>query len=417
MNMQLTAQNVSMERKSFFPALIALTLGAFAIGMAELVIMGLLPSISLDLHIPISKAGLLISGYAIGVAIGGPVLSALTIRMPRKRMLYTLMIIFILGNLIASMSSSYELLMIARIISSLAHGTFMGLAALVAASMAGPEKRASAIASITAGMTIATIAGVPLGTLIGQHFGWEATFIIIGLFGIMSLLGIIRFVPEISFSQSGGVRSEIHAFARPDVLIALGVIVFGFGGLFTAFTYIAPILTDLAGFQEHNITLVLILFGIGVTLGNIYGGKVADWRLVPSLLVNLFLLTIVMFVFHFTVVHKISALITIFIWGFFAYSIVPAIQVRVLDAAKDAPTLASTMIHTAFNIGNAGGAALGGFTVTFIGLQYLPWIAAGVTFTGLVLMLSGLVVERKKIGARLLLRRSTKPELTVKERW
>ena len=279
MNMQLSVNSASLERKKFLPALMALTLGAFAIGMAELVIMGLLPNISQDLNISLSKAGFLISGYAIGVAVGGPLLTALTYRIPRKKMLYMLMIIFILGNVLASISSTYLMLMLARIVSSLAHGTFMGLATLVASTLAAPEKRASAIASITAGITISTIAGVPLGTFVGQNLGWETTFIVIALLGTLSLAGIIRFVPEVTINRSGGIKSEIHTFKKPQVLLSLGVIVFGFGGLFTAFTFIAPILSAISGFQESNVTLILILFGIGVTLGNSYGGKVADWRL------------------------------------------------------------------------------------------------------------------------------------------
>lgn len=384
---------------SSMAALITLTIGAFAIGMAEFVIMGLLPDIARTYEVTVSRAGMLISGYAIGVAVGGPVIAAFTSRFPRKLLLCVLMLVFVAGNVLAIVSPTFTILMVARIVSSLAHGTFLGAAALIAASLAAPDKRASAIAMIMTGMTVANIAGVPFGTFIGQHYGWEMTFAVIAALGLLTFAGIAFLVPDARTSKSASVRSELLAMAKPQVLLALGVILFGFGGLFATFTYIAPILTDLSGFREQNVILILIVFGIGVTLGNIFGGKLADRHPARSLALCLALLVPLLLALDAALPYRTPAVIGIFLWGFMSYSLVPAMQVRVLEAARDAEGMAATVIHSAFNIGNAAGAALGGLIIAGAGLRHLPLASAAVTFVGLALALISMRKRRSSTGA------------------
>ncbi|AJY77804.1 arabinose transporter permease [Paenibacillus beijingensis] len=385
---------VKKERSASW-ALFSLTLGAFAIGMTEFVIMGLLTNIADDLQVSISSAGQLITGYALGVAAGGPIMTVLTYRMPRKQLLCALMVIFIAGNVLAALSSNYTILMIARIVTSFAHGTFFGIGSVVATGLVKPEKRASAIAMMMAGLTIANILGVPFGTFIGQQFGWSATFWVVAAFGTVAFLGVALLVPSVSSSDSQlNLGREFHAFRKPQVMLALAMSIFGFGGVFTAFTYIAPILQDITGFREDQIPYILLLFGVGVTLGNLLGGKLADRRLMPSLMVCLALLTAILIVFYFTDHLKAATVVTIFLWGTFSFAIVPGLQMRVLDMAKDAPSLASTVNHSALNLSNAGGAFLGGLTVSGIGLQYVPLAAAIIAVIGLLITITSYTMER-----------------------
>ncbi|MFC7392921.1 MFS transporter [Scopulibacillus cellulosilyticus] len=385
------------KRTQGFPiALAALTIGAFAIGMTEFVIMGLLPNVAGDLHVSISKAGQLITGYALGVAVGGPVLTALTYRTPRKALLCILMAIFIVGNALAAVSTNYTFLMIARIVAAFAHGTFFGVGSIIASSLVRPEKRASAVAIMFTGLTLANILGVPFGTFIGQQFGWRVSFWIITFLGLIAFIGIMMLVPRVQTNNQQSLRKEINIFRHPQVSIALLMTIFGFGGVFTAFTYITPILERITGFAEHSVTIILVLFGVGVTIGNILGGKLADWRLMPSLIVNLTLLAIILAVFSITDGHKILAVATIFIWGIAAFGIVPSLQVRIMNVAKDAPTIASTSNQSAFNLGNAGGAFLGGFAVDHTGLHTVPWIASLVTIIGLIITVVSYVIDRRR---------------------
>jgi DHA1 family inner membrane transport protein len=369
-------------------AIIALLISAFAIGTTEFVIMGILPEVAGDLHVSLSSAGLLVTGYALGVAIGGPLITAFTGRMPRKSLLFGLMIIFVAGNLLASLAPNYTILMVARILSALAHGTFFGVGSIVATRIVAPDKQASAIALMFAGLTLANILGVPLGTFIGGLWGWRATFGVVTALGLISLVGIMGLVPQIQREQNTGFRQEIGVLYNKQVILALLMTVFGFGGVFTAFTFIAPLLTDITGFGSGAVTPILLLFGLGTTIGNTIGGKLADWKLMPSLAGFIALLTLVLTVFTFTIDNKIATVITVFALGLAAFTIVPALQMRVLAKAKDSPTLASAMNISAFNLGNAGGAFLGAWVIdSGLGLHSLPWVAAVVSGIGLLLTL------------------------------
>ena len=359
--------------------LLALAISAFAIGTTEFVIMGLLPNVARDLAVSIPSAGLLVTGYALGVAVGAPLLAVLTSKMPRKLALQMLMAVFIVGNVLCAVAPNYGLLMFARVVTSFAHGSFFGIGAVVAASLVPAEKRASAIALMFTGLTLANVLGVPFGTFIGQEFGWRATFWIVAVLGVLSALGVTALVPNRHDAGPSNLGREVRVLKEPQVWLALAMTVLGFGGVFVVFTYIAPILEQVGGFSPHGVTLVLVLFGVGLTIGNTIGGKLADRALMPSLMGILIALAIVMAVFATTSHSQTGTIVTIFVWGIAAFATVPPLQTRVVEKAKHAPNLASTLNIGAFNVGNAGGAWLGGVVLTHgYALDSLPWVAAAV---------------------------------------
>ncbi|WP_248924762.1 MFS transporter [Paenibacillus hamazuiensis] len=378
-------------------AIYALTLGAFAIGMTEFVIMGLLPEVAADLNVSIPAAGLLITGYALGVAVGAPFITISTHKMPRKALLLLLMGIFIAGNALAAVAPNYAVLMAARFVAALTHGSFFGVGSVVAAELVPKEKRAGAIALMFTGLTLANILGVPFGTFLGQAYGWRSTFWVITAIGIVALIGVMTLVPKVKAAPSS-LSQELGVLRRPAVHIALLMTVFGFGGVFTAFTYIAPILTDITGFSSGAVSYILVLFGVGITIGNIYGGKLADWKLLPSLIGTLVLLAVTLALFSLTDAYKIPALITIFVLGVASFGTVPGLQLHMLNTAKEAPTLASTLNIAAFNLGNAFGAYLGGIVIDLQiggGLPAVPLTAALVTVIGILFALWGLQMRQK----------------------
>ncbi len=366
--------------------LLALAISAFAIGTTEFVIMGLLPEVASDLAVSLPSAGWLVSGYALGVAVGAPLLAVITSRMPRKLALQLLMGVFIVGNVMCALAGTYPLLMIARVVTSFAHGSFFGIGAVVAASLVPQEKRASAIALMFTGLTLANVLGVPFGTFIGQQFGWRMAFWIVSGLGVLSLAGVAALVPNRHDTGPVGLGHEVRVLKEPQVWLALAMTVLGFGGVFVVFTYIAPILEQVSGFSPHGVTLILVLFGIGLTVGNTIGGKLADRALMPSLMGILVVLAIVMAVFARTSHSQIAAAVTVFVWGIAAFATVPPLQMRVVEKATAAPNLASTLNIGAFNVGNAGGAWLGGLAIGHgYGLDALPWVAAAVAVAALLL--------------------------------
>ncbi|MGO4499489.1 MFS transporter [Paenibacillus sp. 2RAB27] len=395
MNTSHALQGTATEKERFPISLFSLTVGAFAIGMTEFVIMGILPNVADDLNVSISQAGQLITGYALGVAFGAPILAMLTHKLPQKRLLLVLMLIFILGNGLAALAPSYGVVMAARLITALAHGTFFGVGSVIAANLVRPEKRASAISVMMAGLTIANILGVPLGTYIGQHLGWRASFGSVVIMGIVSFIGILIFIPQITQKTNSSLAKQVRALLQPRLLLVFLIGALGCSSLFAVFTYIAPILINITGFKESSVTWILVLFGFGVTLGNILGGKMADWKLMPSLIGNFAALALILAVFAYTDQFPVAAIITIFIWGIAAFGILPGLQIRIMNLAKEAPELAATSTHSALNLGNAGGAFLGGWAITHIGLSSLPWIGAGLTGAGFVLMLWSYLRDRK----------------------
>ncbi|MFB9325931.1 MFS transporter [Paenibacillus aurantiacus] len=374
----------------------SLTVGAFAIGMTEFVIMGILPDVATALDVSISRAGQLITGYALGVAFGAPILAMLTHRLPQKALLLLLMAIFVLGNLIAVVAPNYAVVMAARLVTALAHGTFFGVGSVIAASLVRPEKKAGAVSIMMAGLAIANIIGVPLGTFIGQHLGWRASFGSVAIMGVISLIGIMIFIPRVENKSDVSLGQQVRALLQPKLLLVLLIGALGCSSLFAVFTYITPILTEITGISERAVSWVLVLFGVGVTVGNIVGGKLADWKLMPSLLVNFAVLAGVLALFAVTDKVPAAAIVTVFVWGVAAFGILPGLQLRIMNLAKEAPELAATSTHSALNLGNASGAFIGGAVITHWGLAKLPLVGGGLTAAGLVMLVASYVYDRRK---------------------
>ncbi|WP_160031649.1 MFS transporter [Paenibacillus sp. An7] len=392
-----THPNASKKKERFPFALICLTLGAFAIGMTEFVIMGILPNVASDLSVTIPQAGQLITGYALGVAIGAPVLTILTNRIPQKPLLCILMAIFILGNFIGAIAPTYELLMGSRLLTALAHGTFLGTGSLIATQLVRPEKRAGAVSMVLAGLTISNIIGVPFGTMIGQNMGWRASFIAITIMGIISLIGIILLIPKIEQTTEASLSKEVRSLFQPQVLLVLATGAFGACSMFTVFTYITPLMTDITGFQESSVTWILVMYGVGVTFGNMIGGRLADWKLMPSMIAIYSVLTALLFILSGVLHYPVLTLIFVFLWGAAAFAILPGIQLRIMNLAHEAPRLAATSSHSALNVGNASGAFIGGFIITHAGLAYIPLTGALMAAMGIIgAVLSYNQVEKRK---------------------
>jgi len=370
----------------FFPPLLALAIGAFGIGVTEFAPMGMLPAIATDLGVSIPSAGLLVSAYAMGVLIGAPLMTLTTARVPRRTLLIALMGIFTVGNLLAALADSYTTLLLARVLTSFNHGAFFGVGAVVAASVVAPEKRAGAVAGMFLGLTIATIGGVPLATWVGETIGWRTAFFGIAGLGAAAMLSLRLALPDLPGAQSGNMLAEVQVLGRAAVLKALGLTVLGSSAMFTVFTYIAPILREEAHASTGFVTGMLVLFGIGMTIGNIWSGRAADRAPDRTLIIGLGLLTAVLLVFAETMRWPLPAAAAILVWGFASFAIVPPLQMRVMEAAGDAPNLASAMNIGAFNFGNAIGAALGGFVISHR-LGYPAVALAGAAMAGSALLI------------------------------
>jgi DHA1 family inner membrane transport protein len=370
-------------------ALYALAAGAFGIGTTEFVIMGLLIQVATDLQVSIATAGLLISGYALGVFVGAPILTVATSRWPRKAVLIGLMAIFTLGNICCAMAPNYTVLLLARVITSLAHGTFFGVGSVVATSLVAAVRRASAISIMFTGLTIATLLGVPAGAWLGLHFGWRSTFWAVAAIGVIAMLVIAALVPAShEHGKRIAVREELRVIGNPSVLLGLLMTVLGFAGVFTVFTYIQPILTEVTGFAQSAVSPILLMFGVGLVAGNLLGGKLADRHLTRALLLTLVALMVVLGVMTFALHSKMLAVLFVGLLGIAAFATVPPLQLWVLHKAEDAKSLASSLNIGAFNLGNALGAWLGGIVVIRgPGLGALTWIAALVAFSGLLIAL------------------------------
>jgi predicted MFS family arabinose efflux permease len=361
-------------------ALLALTLSAFAIGTTEFVIVGLLPTIASDLGVDLPSAGLLVSLYALGVAVGAPLLTALTGRLPRKVLLLSLMVLFTLGNLLAWKAPGYESLIIARIVTGLAHGVFFSIGSTIATSLVSKEKAASAIAIMFTGLTVALVTGVPLGTFIGQHFGWRETFLAVSALGVIAFIGSLIFVPRnIQHSKPASVMQQLQVLKQPRLLLVYAMTAVGYGGSFIAFTYLAPILQHVSGFSAGAVSLVLLVYGVSVAIGNIWGGKLADRKGPTDALKIIFLaLAAVLVLLTFTAGNPWLALATVLVWGAVAFGNVPGLQVYVVRQAERhtprAVDVASGLNIAAFNLGIAGGAWGGGLIVSHLGLIHTAWI-------------------------------------------
>ncbi|MEW6123519.1 MAG: MFS transporter [Pseudomonadota bacterium] len=376
-------------------SLLSLAVAAFGIGTTEFVIMGLLPDVARDLGVSIPSAGLLVTGYALGVVVGAPILAVLTARLPRKGTLIGLMAMFIGGNVLCALAPSYGLLMGARVATALCHAAFFGIGSVVAADLVPRDRRAQAIALMFAGLTLANVLGVPAGTAFGQWMGWRATFWAVAAIGIAALVALTILLPARLPMAGGSILTEFRVLKDPQVGLAMLISVVTSASLFCVFTYISPLLSATAGLSPDAITGALLLFGAGLTAGNMLGGKLADWRLMPSLMATLVAIIAILLVFVPASRAPVSALVVLPLWGVLAFALVPLLQLRVVDTAGAAPNLASTLNQGAFNLGNALGAWIGGLAITAgVAYAHLPLVAALLSAAALGLSALSALMDR-----------------------
>ncbi|WP_068621142.1 MFS transporter [Paenibacillus tuaregi] len=391
---------MSLDKKRSTLALLALAISAFAIGTTEFISVGLLPLIASDLHISVTLAGLTVTLYALGVTFGAPVLTSLTSGVPRKTLLMWIMIVFIAGNSLAAWSGTIAVLLVARIVSALAHGVFMSIGSTLAADLVPENRRASAISMMFSGLTIATVTGVPLGTWVGQQLGWRAAFLAIAVVGVLAFLANVLLVPA-------GLRKGVRTPAREQVklvtngrlLLAFAITALGYGGTFVVFTYLSPLLHEITGFGEETVALLLLVYGIAIAAGNIIGGKAANRNPITALFYMFIAQALILFILMFTAPFKTAGLITIILMGLFAFMNVPGLQIYVLTLAErfvpKAVDVASAMNIAAFNAGIALGAYLGGLVTDKLGLIHTTWFGALMALAAVLLTGVSRSLERK----------------------
>lgn len=376
--------------------LFALAVAAFGIGTTEFVIMGLLPDVARDLGVTIPAAGMLVSGYALSVTIGAPIVALLTAKLPRKTTLLGLMGVFILGNLMCALAPDYWSLMAARVLTALCHGAFFGIGAVVATGLVPRHQRSRAVALMFSGLTLANVLGVPFGTALGHVAGWRATFGAIVPIGIAAALAIAFILPRDREAPAGNLLSEFSVLRKPQVLLAMALSVLSSVSLFTVFTYITPILETVSGLTPQGVTTALLLFGVGITVGNLFGGRLADWRLMPAVMISFTALAVACAGFGLAAPMMVPAVAAMVLWGVVQFSLGAPLQTRVVDQAHEAPNLASTLNQGAFNLGNAAGAWLGGAAIT-AGMPYgqIPYLGAAVAVLGLAVAVLSYALDRR----------------------
>ena len=381
----LPIDSVATDSASFRRAAWALGVGAFAIGTGEFAIMGLLPDVATDLGVSIPKAGHVISAYAFGVIIGAPVLAVLAAHWRRRTLLVSLMALFALGNFATVLAPGYGAMVIMRVLTGLPHGAYFGVAALVAASLAPANRRASAVGLVMSGLTSATLVGVPLAAWLGQHFGWRAAFVLVGSIGAVACILIQRGVPNLEADHNASPWRELSALAKPQVWLTLGIAAIGFGGMFAVLSYIKPLLTDVTHMSVDSVPLVLALFGVGMVVGNLVGARLADQSLMKTVGGLLVWSALILSGIVFTAPYPVAISINVLLLGTIV-AIAPALQIRLMDVAGHAQTLAAALNHSAFNTANAVGAWLGGVAIS----AGLGWTSTG--WVGTILSVAGLAV-------------------------
>jgi DHA1 family inner membrane transport protein len=399
----MEASETSGQRKHILlhTPLMALAIAAFGIGTSEFIIMGLLPNLSDDFHVSIPKAGVLVTGYALSVTIGAPIVAIATAKLERKLALVLLMGVFTLGNLACAVAPTYNLLFAARVLSALCHGAFFGIGSVVASNLVPRNQRAQAIALMFSGLTLANVLGVPAGTALGQAFGWRAAFWAIVPIGIAAAAAVFFLVPS-QPTGSGSLLHEFRVLRKPQVLLVLAMSVLTSASLFCVFTYIAPMLEAVTLVSPHTVTLTLLLFGVGITIGNLLGATLSDWRPMAFLIGALLTLIASLLVLYYAEPHVLPAIAMIFIWGAIQFAAGAPLQSRIVDHAAVAPNLASTLNQGAFNFGNATGASLGGLLLT-AGYTYrqLPFASVFITLITLVLALISARLDRNHRSAHI----------------
>ncbi|MBS9721107.1 MFS transporter [Tianweitania sp. BSSL-BM11] len=378
----------------------ALAVTAFVIGTTEFVIMGLLPEVAADLRVTIPAAGLLVTGYALGVVIGAPILAILTAKLPRKAVLIGLATMFVIGNLFCAIAPNYWTLMLARVITAFGHGAYFGIGSVVAASLVPRNQRASAMALMFAGLTLANILGVPAGTALGEIYGWRSTFWAVVFIGLFAVAAIAWFVPSGVAKPTGeGITSELKVLGRLQVWLAMIISALASVSLFCVFTYIKPLLTDVTGISVSSVTWILLLFGAGMTVGNILGGKLADWKLMPTAIGTLVLIAVTHLALAEFSRSPTMMISLVFIWGVLTFVIVPPMQMRVVEAAAEGPNLAATLNQGAFNAGNAAGAWIGGAAIS-MGVAYdgLPFVSAATAIIAMLIAVWSQSLDRRGVN-------------------
>jgi DHA1 family arabinose polymer transporter-like MFS transporter len=390
------------------PSLLTLTIGGFTIGMTEFMMMGVLPDMSRALNISIPTAGHLISIYALGVVIGAPLMTALTAHLAPKKVLMGLMIMCGIFNALFAISPNYELLMASRFFAGLPHGAFFGMGAVVANRLSDPGKEASSVSMMFAGLTVANIIGVPIGTYIGHNLSWRLSFVLIAVIGFLAAAAIRKWLPDLSAAKSKGFAGSVEAFKRPEPWLILGMSAIGTGGLFAWISYIAPLMTEVAGFSANAITMIMIVAGVGMAFGNFLGGRMAD-RFSPLKTTTYLLLAMALSLTVVALVspYKVPAIAMTFVTGMIAFAVISPIQMLMIRAAKGSEMIASASIQASSNIGNALGALLGGLPIAAgFGYAAAQYVGAGLALSGIVFCLILLVRSRKAaVNARLIFER------------
>lgn len=397
---------MALSSKRSTLALLALAVSAFAIGTTEFISVGLLPLISDDLDIPVSLAGLTVTLYALGVAFGAPVLTSLASGISRKTLLMGIMVVFVIGNALAAGSTGLTLLLIARVLSAFAHGVFMSIGSTIAADLVPENRRASAVSIMFSGLTVATVTGVPLGTFIGQQLGWRAAFVAIVVIGAVAFAANLLLIPKTGLR--GGtrtpVREQLKLARNVRLLLALLITALGYGGTFAVFTYLSPILTDITGFGESIIALLLLLYGVFIAVGNLIGGRAANRKPLSALRIMFAAQAVVLLILFFTAPFKAAGLITVLVMGLFAFMNVPGLQVHVVNLAErlapQAVDVASALNIAAFNAGIALGAYIGGVAAEHGALLHTAWIGAAMTASAALLTGFAILLERRAEGKR-----------------
>ncbi|EID53750.1 MFS transporter [Saccharomonospora xinjiangensis] len=381
-------------------ALLALAIGAFGIGTTEFVMMGVLPEIARDLGVSIPAAGNFITAYALGVVVGAPLLTAVAVRLSRKTMLLSMMGVFTISNALFAFAPSLEAGMAFRFLAGLPHGAFFGAGAVVAATLAGPKRRAKAVSMMFLGLTLANVIGVPAGTLLGQQVGWRATFGVVALIGVVALAAIAKLVPYQRPTSNTSLRGELSAFRKPQVWFALAIVTFGLGGGFASLSYVAPVLTDVSGYDGTSVTLLLSLAGLGMTVGNVLGGRLADRFPLPGLYGALTALAVLLLTFTVTANSKIGAAVTLFLVGMASFMVGPMMQARIMEKAGGAKSMVSAAVQSAFNIANSIGAYLGGLAIAGgFGLVSPNVVGAMLAVVGITLTVASSLFDRRRTPA------------------
>ncbi|MDQ2662241.1 MAG: MFS transporter [Actinomycetota bacterium] len=385
-------------------ALLALALGGFGIGATEFVAMGLLPNIAQDLLPSVyatspaeanASAGWIISAYALGVVVGAPTIAAAAARWPRKRLLLALLTAFTLGTIASAVLPSFELVLVARFLSALPHGAYFGIASLVAAGLMGPGKRARGVALVLSGLTISNVIGVPAITWLGQAAGWRIAYLAVAAIFALTFVAVLLVVPWQAGDPHATMKRELRAFGRVQVWFAVGIGAIGFGGLFAVYSYVAPMATEVTGLDPALVPVVLIVFGIGMTVGNLVGGRLADWSVRRSMYVFFAILAAALVLLGFTVTDPGGLFTGVFLVGAASAALSPTIQARLMDVARDSQSIAAALNHSALNIGNSLGAVLGGIVIA-AGLGYVApiWIGLVLTIAGVLLAVASFALDR-----------------------